>query len=142
MVRYNPECSGVVLVVAVFLSGEGFNFSDDSSEEGGVIDSLLLVKDAEDSLESHSCIYVLLFEGSELALCIFVVLHEDIVPNLGELSAVAGRSTVRSAFWPTIIVEDLGVRATRASLSSRSPPVVLFSIEVDLIVPKSVALPD
>ena len=142
MVGDDPECFGVVRVLPVLLSGQVLQFADDPGEQGGVVDGLLSIQDAEDPLESHSGVDVLLFEGGELALGVLEVLHEDVVPDLGELTAVAGRSAVGSAFGPSVIEENLGVGSAGSGLTGGSPPVVLLSVEVDLVIPHSVALPD
>ena len=73
----------------VLASGDVLEFGDDSGEEAGVVDGLLTLGDAADPLESHSGVDVLLCKGFELSLIVLEVLHEDVVPDLGVLSAVA-----------------------------------------------------
>ena len=126
----------------VLASGDVLELGDDSGEEAGVIDGLLTLGDTTDPLESHSRVDVLLCEGFELSLVVLEVLHEDVVPDLGVLSAVAGWSAIGSALGLSVVEEDLGVGSAGSGDSSRSPPVVLPSVEEDLVIPHSVGPPD
>ena len=142
MVRHDPESLGGLLVLTVLLPGQLLELADDACEQRRVVDGLLAVQDAKDPLESHARVDVLLLQGRELALRVLEVLHEDVVPDLGELTAVAGGSAVRSAFGPAVVVEDLGVGSAGSGDPGGSPPVVLLAVEVDLVLPEPVAHPE
>ena len=63
-----------------------------------------------------------------MAFCILVVLHENVVPDFYEFSAVAAGFTVRSALWLSCIIENFCIGTTRTCLTGRTPPVV-FSLQ-------------
>ena len=87
VVRDDPEVPDVVS--AVLHAGDLLELGDDAGEEAGVVDGLLPLGDAADPLETHSGVDVLLLQGREVALIVLEVLHEDVVPDLGVLAAVA-----------------------------------------------------
>ena len=93
-------------------------------------------------LSTHSGVDVLLGEGREVTVLVLEVLHEDVVPHLGVLAAVAGGSAVLGALGLSVVVEDLGVRSAGSGESGGTPPVVLSPVEEYLVVPQSVGLPD
>ena len=123
-------------------AGDLLHLGDDAGEQGRVVDRLHVVEHAEDPLESHAGVDVHLLERGELALGILEVLHEDVVPDLGVLPAVAGGSAVGSAFRPAVVEEDLSVGSAGAGLPGGAPPVVGLAVEEDLVVGHAVAPPE
>ncbi len=130
------------LVFGVLLTCKVFYRPYDPGEELRVVNGLPTVHYPEDSLQSHACIDVLLFQGSELSVRVLEVFHEDVVPDLGELAAVAGWAASGAALRPAVVEEDLGVRSARTGLARGPPPVVGTSVEVYLLLGDAQFVPD
>ena len=141
MVGDDPERAGGFLVGSVSLACDLLDLPDDAGEEGGVVDGLHVVEHAENPLQPHAGVDVHLLEGRELALGVLEVLHEDVVPDLGVLPAVAGGSAVGSTLGPAVVEEDLGIGSAGSGLSGGAPPVVRLPVEEDLVVGHAVAPP-
>ncbi len=110
-----------------------FDRLDDRAEEVDLEVGRDPLQDGARPLEAHPGVDVLLLERDEAPVLARLVLHEDEVPDLGEPVAVARDPAARRAagllFSP--VVEDLAVRAARAGVPDRAPPVVLLAQAVD-----------
>ena len=113
-------------------------------EQRDVVVGLRPLQDGSCALQSHPRIDVLLLQRDERTILLGVVLHEHEVPDLGESVAIAGYALAIRAACPLLsrIEEDLRVRAARAGLPYRSPPVVFLAQtddpllwDADLIMP-------
>jgi hypothetical protein len=132
-----------LLVLGVRLAGELLDLAEDGGEERGVVDGLDAVDDAERPLKAHPGVDVLLLQGRELPLGVLEVLHEDVVPDLGVVPAVAAGAALRSArFLRLVDEEDLGVGPAGAGLAGGAPPVVLLREEEDVVLRDALGLPE
>jgi len=69
-------------------------------------------------------------------------LHENVVPNLDVLAAMASRSAVRSARGLSGIDEHLGIGTTRTRFAGRTPPVILAGEEMNTLFRYAKTVPD
>ena len=81
-------------------------------------------------------------ERLELAFGVLVELHEDVIPDLDVLAAVAAGAAVGTALLLAGVDEHLGVGAAGAGLAGGAPPVVLAREAEDALLGDAEALPD
>ena len=81
-------------------------------------------------------------QRNELALFVLVVLHEDVVPDLDVLAAVAARTAIGTALLLAGVDEHLGVRTARTRRPGRPPPVVLTRQAENPLIGNAERLPD
>ncbi len=95
---------------------------------------LLPLHDRGHAFEAHARVDVLLRERRKRAVRPLIELHEDVVPDLDEPSAVAvgvADGTERGVVGGTGIVKNFGVRTAGTGLAGGTPPVLLFGVGVD-----------
>ena len=120
-------------IVLIALAGQLGDLGEDTGKCVGLVHGLAAVQRADGALQAHAGIDVLLLHRNVLALAVLVVLHEHVVPDLHEAAAGAGRGAIRAAGRLIADDEHLGVRAARAGLARRAPPVVLSVQEIDVL---------
>ena len=87
MVSEDPHGLGELLVLVILCAGSFLDICDGIGKEVCLIDILRTVEECEYSLESPACIYILLLERSEVSVLMLLILHEDVVTDLGVLAA-------------------------------------------------------
>ena len=108
------------------MRGEFADHGHDGREELGVVDGREPVHHADRALDAHAGVDVVLLEGLVGAVLALVVLHEDVVPDLDVLAAVAARAAVGAAGVLAGVDEHFGVGAAGTGLAGGAPPVVLL----------------
>ena len=141
MVGHNAERLGGRLVVVIVLAGQLGNLRNDVRERVRLVDRLAAVEGADRALKAHAGIHVLLRHRHILAIGGLVILHEHVVPDFQEAAAGAGRRAVRAARRLILDDKHLGIRAARAGLARRAPPVMLAREEVDVLLLHAVLHP-
>ena len=126
VVRDYAHCDGHGFVLAVPLAREFLEFFDCEGEEVGFVHGFVAVEDAKHSLEPHTLVNVLLLERRERAVCVFEVLHKDVVADFDVLAAIARRRAIVGTFGFARVDEHFRVRSARSGYTGRSPPVVLL----------------
>ena len=114
----------------------------DRGEDLGVVNGRRAGHHANRALNAHPRVDVVTPQRNELALFVLVVLHEDVVPDLDVLAAVAARTAIGTALLLAGVDEHLGVRTARTRRPGRPPPVVLARQAEDALVGKPERLPD
>ena len=133
--------SGHHLVFAVLLAREFFEFCDCKTEKVGFVHRFVAVENAKHSFKPHTFVNVLLFERRERAVGVLEVLHKHVVAYLHVLAAIACGRAVGRAFRLAGVDKHFGVGAARTGDTRRSPPIVLFVAEEDVIFGDALRLP-
>ena len=129
----------------LLVRADGRQFLDpghERREEFGLEDRFEAVHHADGTLDAHAGVDVVLLERLVGAFRRLVVLHEDVVPDLDVLAAMATGTALRAAGGLTVVDEHLGVRPAGAGGAGRPPPVVLLGQRVDALFGDAEALPD
>ena len=122
--------------------GEFIDLRHDRREDLGVIDGGGSRHHADRALDTHAGIHIVAPERLEHAVGVLVVLHEDIIPDLDVLAAVAAGAAVRAALLLAGVDEHFGIGTAGAGGAGRAPPVVLAREAVDALLGNAKRLPD
>ena len=117
-------------------------FSHDRGEDLGVVDGRGAAHHADRALDTHARVDVVTTERLELALLVLVVLHEDVVPDLDVLPAMAAGTAIGSALLLAGVDEHLRVGTARTRRPRGTPPVVLARQAEDALLGDAERLPD
>ena len=131
-----------LLTVAVLYARKLCNLGKDRLHDLCVVYAFLALKDCNGAFNAHSGVYALAVHLHKLTVSGLSILHEDVVPDLEVLAALAAWLAVRTACRTTCIYEHFAVRAARSGLAGWTPPVVLTRQEEDSVVWDSHAVPE
>ena len=151
---HNPHGVLGVGVTFVALSTDLLNLLDNGREQIGLVEGLGVLLYGDEALQAHTGVDARARKGRSAPVQVVVVLHEDQVPQLdvplaylarvGDVVGAVGAAVLAAAAWALIaeVVVQLGARARRALVSSRSPPVLFVAEAEDALGRDAMLLPE
>ena len=122
----------VLRAVVIALAGKLRNAGEYAGESVGVVYGGNALERRDGALQAHAGVDVLLRERLVAAVRGLVVLHENVVPDLEILAAVAAGEAVGAAGRLARVDEHFGIGTAGAGLSGGAPPVMLASKVIDM----------
>ena len=127
MVGDHAERHICIVDLSIFLACKSADMIAERFDRIHIKDRIHILYNRSQTLQSHSCINVLLFQFTVMSVAVIVKLGEYVVPDLHITVALASHGTVRtsaSVFLASVII-NLRTRSARSG--TMLPEVVLFS---------------
>ena len=109
------------------------NLVEQRSEDVSVVVGSLVLHGADEALEAHACVHVVVGQRLKLAIGLAVILHEDEVPNLNDLWVVlvdeVAAVHLLALLFGTHVIVNLGTGATWAGVTHLPEVVMLVAVD-------------